>query len=290
MEHLVAWMRFLVAVGAGAAAAAAVAVVIRMRMAADGEPAIEAHQASEVEKNMAELRACASNVRAHLGNKTIKCTAVPHDAPVPVGSTKVHFIRHGEGFHNEAQRVWRADPSWNGKTEPYTMDTDPSWRFVDAELNDKGLDQARALQKLTEPALKPELLVVSPMRRATLTGLMAFEPHIARHALPVLANELCHERAGRHTCDKRLSRTNLAALYPVVDYSLVTDEEDPYWGDGWTREPWADLGLRAGRFANWLLARPEREVAVAAHSAFVSCTLQHHRPILRPVNAYTHAC
>lgn len=151
---------------------------------------------------------------------------------------------------------------------PYTIDNDPEYGFVDAELNEKGRGQATALQTATA-SLAPELLVVSPMRRATLTGLLAFEAHIERGELPVVAHEFCHERAGRHTCDKRLPKAELAALYPKVSYDLVEGEEDPYWGDGVTREPWRDLGVRAGAFASWLLDRPEAHVAVAAHSAIL---------------------
>ena len=155
----------------------------------------------------------------------------------------------GEGVHNVAQREWRAKADWDGTTEPYTLDTDPNLFYIDAELNDKGRGQATALQSRTA-ALRPAVLVVSPMRRATATGLLAFEAHVQRRALPVLAHELCHERAGRHTCDKRLDRTALAAAYPLVDYEqldpakahrLVPSEADPYWGDGLTREPWEDL-------------------------------------------------
>ena len=81
----------------------------------------------------------------------------------------VHFIRHGEGAHNVAQREWRADPQWDGSSEPYTLDTDPDYRFHDAVLTPTGEAQARELQARTQ-ALAPELLVVSPMRRAVQTG------------------------------------------------------------------------------------------------------------------------
>ena len=229
---------------------------------------IEAHQASEVEQNMAELRSYAGDVAAQMG-RVIKAVRVAHDAPIPPGAKKVHFIRHGEGHHNVAQREWRASPTWDGVTEPYTPDNDAELRYVDALLTEKGEGEARALQEQTEPHLRPQLLIVSPLRRATQTGLLAFAPHIARQELPVLAHELCHERAGRHTCDKRLARSALAAQYPAVDYALIEEEEDPFWGDGWTREPWKELGIRAGRLAEILLARDETHVAVAAHSAFL---------------------
>ena len=85
----------------------------------------------------------------------------------------------------------------------------------------------------------------------------------------MVANEGCHERAGKHTCDKRLSKKVLAAAFPRVDYSLLEDEEDPFWGDGLTREPWDDIAMRASRFAEWLVSRNEERIAVAAHSAFL---------------------
>ena len=82
------------------------------------EPAVEAHQKSEVDDNVATLRACAVDVLATMSGITIRCTrvtTVPKD--IPSGAKLVHFIRHGEGTHNVAQREWRADPQWDGKSE-----------------------------------------------------------------------------------------------------------------------------------------------------------------------------
>lgn len=231
----------------------------------------QAHEKSEVQENMDALRAVAAEVASNL-SLHIKCSIAPAGCTeAPAGSKLCHFIRHGEGFHNVAQREWRAKPDWDGKSEPYTLDTDAEFHFIDAELNDVGKGQASDLQQATA-ALAPDLMVVSPMRRATLTGLLAFQSHIARKALPVVAHEQCHERAGKHTCDKRLPKSQSAALYPDVDYALIADEDDPFWGDGRTRETLPDLAMRAGRFLLWLLERPERHVAIAAHSAFLlSC-------------------
>lgn len=227
----------------------------------------EQHEKSEVQQNMDSLRACAEAVKSKMASHVI-CSLAPRGLTYPPSGSKLcHFIRHGEGFHNVAQREWRANPDWDGTSEPYTLDTDPGFKFVDAELNDKGKGQATELQQRTM-ALQPQLLVVSPMRRATLTGLLAFAPHVEEE-LPVVAHELCHERAGKHTCDKRLAKAQLQQLYPAVDYKLIADEDDPFWGDGTTREPWADLGERAGRFVSWLLDAPESHVAIAAHSAFL---------------------
>ncbi|CAE7610321.1 PGM [Symbiodinium natans] len=223
----------------------------------------KAHDAGE----MGDLRAAGETLRASLGFRA-RLVAAADGATPPEGAKKVHFIRHGEGFHNVAQREWRAKPDWDGKSEPYTLDQDPDGKFEDPLLTPKGEGQAKDLQPRVA-SLAPELLVVSPMRRATQTALIAFERQVAGGELPVLAHELCHERAGRHTCDRRLPKTKLAALYPAVDYKLIDSEEDPYWGDGWTREDLPTLAARAAGFIDWLLARPERHVAVAAHSALL---------------------
>ena len=68
------------------------------------------------------------------------------------------------------------------------------------------------------------------------TGLIAFDKHVAG-GLRVVAHELAHEQAGKHTCDKRLARGALAAQFGAVDFALLETEDDPYWGDGRTREP-----------------------------------------------------
>ena len=202
---------------------------------------VEAHQQSEVDENTAAVRAVAATIQSELG-ATVTASIVADNAEIPAGAKKVHFIRHGEGHHNVVQREWRAEPAWDGKSEPYTIDNDPEYQFGDALLTAKGEGEARALQERTR-LLSPQLLVVSPLRRATQTGLIAFEPQLS--SLPVVAHELCHERAGRHTCDKRLRKDELAAAYPKVNYDSIECEEDPYWLDG-TRDRGSNSGEPRG--------------------------------------------
>ena len=117
------------------------------------------------------------------------------------------------------QREWR-EAGHAG--EPYTVDNDAGFDYVDAELTGVGRAQALALApRFASLPAPPTLLVVSPMRRATLTGLIALQD-----ALPpprVIACELCHETGGKYTCDKRLSKAELFLLYPTVDYSEIGD-------------------------------------------------------------------
>ena len=195
----------------------------------------------------------------------------------------IHFVRHGEGEHNLAQRKWRENPSWDGVSEPYTLETDPTFVYLDPSLTSAGREQALTLRTdirkrnmspdETSP-IRPQVLFLSPLRRATQTGLAAFEDLLLSSGGPIreiLANELLHETSGKHTCDKRRSRTDLSKEFPRVSYELVKSEEDPFWGDGRTREPWTGVAERAARFLAWLVRhRSEREVAVAAHSGFLA--------------------
>ena len=118
----------------------------------------EAHQQAEVDSSLQILRGLAPALRR--GRSTIKAQLVADDADVPAGAMKVHFIRHGEGVHNVAQREWRSRPEYDGRSEPYTLDNDPSGKYTDALLTSAGEAQARALQvrpcmQLHWPASQP---------------------------------------------------------------------------------------------------------------------------------------
>ena len=235
-------------------------------------PKVEAHEAAEVSSAQLDLQ----NLLGTLG-ATARGRLVADDyAPAP-SEKLVFFIRHGEGRHNVAQRDWRAAKKAG---EPYTVDNDPDFGYVDAELTEVGRKQAEALRPrfalLEEPL---DLIVTSLMRRATQTALYALD-HIWIAKVPVVAHEDCHETGGRHTCDKRLSRAELEKYFPPydnlegepyksrVDYAQLESEEDPLWHPE-KREGKRAICKRAARFVAWLGQRPEKRVAVAAHSGFL---------------------
>eukprot|EP00746_Dinoflagellata_sp_MGD_P121275 gnl/MRDRNA2_/MRDRNA2_56503_c0_seq1.p1 gnl/MRDRNA2_/MRDRNA2_56503_c0~~gnl/MRDRNA2_/MRDRNA2_56503_c0_seq1.p1 ORF type:complete len:271 (-),score=69.92 gnl/MRDRNA2_/MRDRNA2_56503_c0_seq1:102-914(-) len=223
---------------------------------------------ASVERNLAALREIAAEVIDSM-SIAIDCSLVSDEEAMPDDKfvKKVNFIRHGEGHHNVAHEEWCSATTFDGKSVPYTIDEDPDLRYVDAELTEKGKKEAEALQARTY-AFMPDVLVVSPMRRATQTGLVAFAAHLEK-GLKVEACELCHERGGKHTCDKRLNVSLLKLQFPAVDYSFLEFEEDPFWKDGLCRESWLELAMRAATFAKWLGDRPEKHIAVAAHGHFL---------------------
>eukprot|EP00937_MAST-01D_sp_MAST-1D-sp2_P007671 g7671.t1 len=226
------------------------------------------------------------------------------DGGIAAGVKVVHFIRHGEGVHNATAAKAKAEgrpcdcesnPNPGERTCPYLAP-----ELLDARLTRVGRCQAAAHQPVTRampPALAPELVVVSPMNRATETALLAF-PHLwmrgepavvdaaaralleagtppARYGegagtcaarVPFIAVPACREQCGQHVCDRMQPRAAQEQLYPAVDHAMV-EAEDTLWAP--EREPKQSLSDRGYDFMLWLRGRQESRVAVATHSAWL---------------------
>ena len=135
-----------------------------------------------------------------------------------------------------------------------------NWAWEDSRLTAKGEDQARALRPVMEKE-RVDVVIVSTLSRAILTGMLA-----CGTAQPIVATELVRERIGTHPCDKRRSKSALAADFPVLDLSGVGEEVDPLWTPD--REPWDALIGRAHEFLRFVMARPEQHVVCVAHNDF----------------------
>ena len=109
-------------------------------------------------------------------------------------------------------------------------------------------------------------------RRPAIPGRVAPAPAFsADRGLPFVALELCREESGLHPCDGRLPISQKREAFPGVDFSLVESEEDSLYESAppGEREPKESVKARALEFARWLLARPERHVAVVSHAGFL---------------------
>lgn len=202
------------------------------------------------------------------------------DGEVPValgdGEKRVHLIRHGQGFHNlladiykELGKKFNSATGEGGADNPYLRP-----EVLDPPLTEVGRSQARWLQPLAK-SLRPELVVVSPMVRATQTALIAFEHLVAGAAteVPFVAHEGCHEIGGVHVCDRRRALGELRKDFPMVDYSAASvAEDDPLWSETERESPRA-LAARGYEFMLWLRGRQERDIVVAAHSAWLFALL-----------------
>ncbi|KAL3135524.1 hypothetical protein ABBQ38_006004 [Trebouxia sp. C0009 RCD-2024] len=205
---------------------------------------------------------------------------------VPVRCSKtVHFIRHGEGFHN--------------------IGFDAN---VDAHLTQFGWTQAHALNHHLQTLGRPpdiQLLVVSPLVRTLETATGAFgkglpqDPStvmmtalaerpdwqsehaaVALPGVPVIAHEGCRERVSWSKCDSRRSLSETKAQFPGVDFSLIQSEEDTMWPE-FTQaahrstfgEPDTHVTERGINFLRWLMDRDESRIAVVSHCGWLFHTL-----------------
>jgi len=197
--------------------------------------------------------------------------------PLSAGGKRVHFVRHGQGFHNllsdmyrEMGKTFDAQSGAGGSQNPYCRP-----EVLDSPLTEIGRQQARALRPAVQ-GLAPGLVVTSTLTRATQTALIAFA-HLTEDGtktkVPFLAHDGCHEIGGVHTCDRRRCLAELRREFPQVDYSWTDlPEEDPFWSES-EREPLARLAERGYQFMRWLRDRPEDEVVVVAHFAWLLALL-----------------
>ncbi|KAJ1629357.1 histidine phosphatase superfamily [Pavlovales sp. CCMP2436] len=188
----------------------------------------------------------------------------------------IHFVRHGQGFHNLLADVYRANGKSFSSLGDDFSDSCPYRRHEirDAPLTEIGRQQAMVLRPAAR-ALRPELVVVSPLSRAVQTALLAFD-HLrdGPEAVPFVAHGGVQEQGGVQRCDHRRPIAEIAREFPSLDLSALAPlgEADPLWNET-KREPYAALCARARAFFEWLGQRPEREVAVVGHSAWLFTVL-----------------
>ena len=122
----------------------------------------------------------------------------------------IHFIRHAEGQHNQAN-------SAAGDDTPVTYSTPGAWKYMDAYLTERGIQQCTDARKTLLNGINPQLVVVSPFTRTLQTAHIMF----SGNNIPFLVHDLARERSGKFTCDKRRPRTEIIKeLGPVYEATL----------------------------------------------------------------------
>jgi broad specificity phosphatase PhoE len=179
----------------------------------------------------------------------------------------IHFIRHAEGYHNEVNRQY-------GDDTPVTYTTPNAWDYQDAKLTKTGIDQCVHVRKtMIHGMIHPELIVVSPFTRTLQTAHIMF----SCQRIPFLVHDLCGERRGKYTCDKRRTKTEIInELQPLYTYTneiinfttyAYDTENDELWNV--ERELDTNVTQRCIRMMQWLGSRPEKDIAVVTHSSWL---------------------
>jgi broad specificity phosphatase PhoE len=180
----------------------------------------------------------------------------------------IHFQRHGQGYHNFIGNTWRE----LGKTVDIDSSDPDKNPFVHPEVLDApltALGRQEAIEKRSVAALmNPDLIIVSPLHRAIQTAHFSFADHRSR--VPWIAHEGCREDLGLLVCNKRRPLSQTKEEFPYIDFSyVVSGEEDTLF----KHEEMECLLAQADRvydfLANFVRTRPEQEIAVVGHSAWL---------------------
>jgi len=177
----------------------------------------------------------------------------------------IHFIRHAQATHNAAflshGRSAYKDPA-----------------FHDARLTEFGKEQCAALRNSSvcrQIAPEIQLVLVSPCSRATQTALLAFRDLVPMDdgSVKWIALESLREKSGHNPCDGRRAVSVLTKEFPMISYDFMEDDTDVYGEETLgleQRETDEMIIARAHAFFEWLKDRPETNIAVVTHSAFLS--------------------
>lgn len=185
----------------------------------------------------------------------------------------IYLVRHGESTHN-AQSLYHLGADSNNAA------------YLDAPLTGVGQQQARALVNHM-PRLGSQLIVTSPLTRATQTCLLATAA-IPQPFSP-LVHPLCAERVAS-VGDIGSPVRELQERFPALDYSRLGPNDCWWWTPGgttrgqseslkhlWRYSPGAERAkephdfflARVNAFRRWLLGRPETVITVFAHGVFL---------------------
>jgi len=208
----------------------------------------------------------------------------------------IHYVRHGESLANEAIRnalaaagLTDAKNQFAGEAKKVSYEVMNSSANFDAGLSTAGIQQAKALAASSGPAAtrtgraisssggqRPsnvELIVASSLTRAIHTAALVF-PAAEGFPRPIVCLDETREFAGPPTSEKRHPasemHSHLARVAELaaeeVDISRV-EEVDALWSPA--EESGKSAFGRADKALAFLMARPERNIAVVGHTSFM---------------------
>lgn len=182
----------------------------------------------------------------------------------------IHFQRHGQGYHNLICDMWRevgkpidfdsTDPELNPVIRP---------EMVDPPLTELGRQQCISVREGCS-RLSPELVIVSPLLRCIQTAKLSFRDHANTDKTPWVSHEGCREELGLLIGNKRRPIREIIEDHPEIDFGAIEHDEDDLWDAyGDRRETLLEKSARAYDFLQFVMERPESEIAICSHSAYL---------------------
>jgi broad specificity phosphatase PhoE len=168
----------------------------------------------------------------------------------------IHVVRHGQAAHNVAAE--------QSKLEYLRQDLE------DAELTEFGISQCQELSQSAQGQLgNVELVISSPLNRAMQTTTHSF-PFLLERGVPWVAVEHIREQTGLHPCDSRRPISEKKVKFPHFNFDDIENDEDilypKYLNE---REPLESVISRGNEFLEWVWERPEKEMVMVTHAAFL---------------------
>lgn len=162
----------------------------------------------------------------------------------------LYLIRHGLSQHNTLFNKYGVDIFYN----PYYLDT---------KLVPEGHKQSKILRNSNK--LKDiDLVLTSSLSRCLQTTYNIFDDK----EIPIIALDILKEfPQGLQTCNRRSDIDILKPLYPKIDFSNITHNEDINWNEN-REETIDELNERIDSLKLFLKNRCEKNVAIVGHSSF----------------------
>jgi broad specificity phosphatase PhoE len=183
----------------------------------------------------------------------------------------IHFQRHSQGYHNLICDIWR-EKGLPIDFDSHDSNLNPVIRpeFIDPPLTETGRQQGIARRNQCA-SLSPQLLIVSPLLRCIQTAKLSFRDH-GTDKIKWIAHEGCREELGLLNGNKRRPLQDIQHDYPDIDFtSYIEHDEDFLWDNyGDRRETLLEKSQRIyGFLGEFVRNRPEREIAIVSHSAYL---------------------
>ncbi|KAK6352712.1 hypothetical protein TWF696_004715 [Orbilia brochopaga] len=142
--------------------------------------------------------------------------------------------RHSEGYHN-AEESYVGTPSWNCYWAELHGNETVTWE--DASLTAYGKSQAVRAHNFWRDQIErqkitpPETYYVSPLARCLETANITYSGLKLknRHPFIPIVKEWLREAISIHTCDRRSSKSWIAANYPNFRIEPSFSEQDQHW-------------------------------------------------------------